>query len=246
VAYAKSSYGVDLTLEQAKAFRLRLINNVYPELGAVLRDTQVQDIVSNLHTTKTRVMQAFAQREQRLHAGRIVAGCTETPEGASYQEDLIAHVWRCLEQLSENPALHREIKSQQPSTLLMRRIFFGSAVTLSGRLRGHVGFSQKANTPFQGLAADGNKLALFRLLRAGFQVCGFIHDEMLILVPDGTDYQAAADQVQQILASAMQELCPDIPIGTEYLLADRWYKDVDQQPRDGQHKIIPFTKTLPC
>jgi DNA polymerase I-like protein with 3'-5' exonuclease and polymerase domains len=108
-------------------------------------------------------------------------------------------------------------------------------------LRGHVGFSQKANTPFQGLAADGNKLALFRLLRAGFQVCGFIHDEMLILIPDGTDYQAATDQVQQILADAMKELCPDIPICTEYLLADRWYKDVDKQPKDAQGRMVPFT-----
>jgi DNA polymerase I-like protein with 3'-5' exonuclease and polymerase domains len=128
------------------------------------------------------------------------------------------------------------------SNLLNRKIFFGHALTLSGRLRGHVGFSQKANTPFQGLAADGNKLALFRLLRAGFRVCGFIHDEMLILIPDGTDYDAAVDQVQQILASAMRELCPDIPIRTEYLLADRWYKDVDEQPRDSQGRIVPYQK----
>jgi hypothetical protein len=31
-----------------------------------------------------------------------------------------------------------------------------------------VGYTQRANSPFQSLAADGNKLALFRLLRAGF------------------------------------------------------------------------------
>jgi hypothetical protein len=184
---------------------------------------------------------AFSKREQRLHASRIVAGCTDTPDGEKYQDDLIEHVWLCLEQLNSNPMLQRAITAQQPSNLLMRNIFYGSALTISGRLRGHVGFSQKTNTPFQGLAADGNKLALFQLLRAGFQVCGFIHDEMLILIPDGTGYTAAVEQVQQILAGAMQELCPDIPIRSEYLLADRWYKDIDDQPRDELGRIIPYT-----
>jgi hypothetical protein len=50
--------------------------------------------------------------------------------------------------------------------------------------------------------------------------------------------------VQEILCTAMQELCPDIPITTEYLLADRWYKDVDQQPIDPvTGKIIPYKNT---
>jgi len=241
VAYAQQSYGVELSLAQAKAFRHQLITQIYPELSAILRDTQIADTANNLHTTEDRVRRAFGKRDQLLHASRIVAGCTETPDEDQYEDDLIAHVWLCLQQINNNPELQREITAQQPGSLLMRRIFYGNALTLSGRLRGHVGFSQKANTPFQGLAADGNKLAMFRLLRAGFQVCGFIHDEMLILIPDGIDYTAAAEQVQQILASAMQELCPDIPIRTEYLLADRWYKEVDEQPKDEQDRIIPYT-----
>ena len=39
----------------------------------------------------------------------------------------------------------------------------------------------------------------------------------------------------------MREFTPDIPISTEYLLADRWYKDVDAQPRDRQGRIVPFS-----
>jgi DNA polymerase I-like protein with 3'-5' exonuclease and polymerase domains len=242
VTYAKQSYGVELQIEQAKAFRQKLITRIYPELAAYLQDSQVADMAANLQTTTARVRQAFGQRDQRFNASRIVAGITETPAGKKYQPALVTHVWLCLQQLNNNAAIRQELKAEQPSSLLMRRIFFGHALTISGRLRGHVGFSQKANTPFQGLAADGNKLALFKLLRAGFQVCGFVHDEMLVLIPDGTDYQAATDQVQQILASAMQELCPDIPICTEYLLADRWYKDVDAQPRDEQGRIVPYQR----
>ena len=242
VVYAKQTYGVELSLKQAREFRRLLIHEIYPELCQALQDTQIMDIASNLHTTEAKVRLAFAKHDQRLHASRIVTGLTETPDGKEYEADLIAHVWLCLQQLNCNPDLTDTISAREPSSLLMRQIFYGDALTISGRLRGHVGFSQKANTPFQGLAADGNKLALFRLLRAGFQVCGFIHDEMLILIPDGCDYSKAVDHVQQILCDAMQELCPDIPVCTEFLLADRWYKDVQGPQRNNNGDVVPFSK----
>jgi hypothetical protein len=65
---------------------------------------------------------------------------------------------------------------------------------------------------------------------------------MLVLVPDSTDYDAAVAQVQQILCEAMQEFVPGVPIETEYLLADRWYKCIDDQPRDPQGRIVPYQK----
>ena len=197
---------------------------------------------ANLQTTETLVRQALPRREQILTAARIISGHDESPDGDEYQPELVQHIWQVLRQINKNSELSPELVAGQPSSTLMRRCFYGSAVTISGRLRGHVGFSQCANTPFQGLAADGNKLALFRLLRAGYQVCGFVHDEMVVLIPDGTDYSAAVLQVQQILADAMQELTPDISINTEYLLADRWYKDVDEQPTDTAGRIIPYRK----
>ena len=67
---------------------------------------------------------------------------------------------------------------------------------------------------------------------------------MLILLPDGADYDAAVAHVQQILAEAMQELTPGVPIATEYLLADRWYKGIDEQPRDPAGRIVPYSATI--
>ena len=61
-----------------------------------------------------------------------------------------------------------------------------------------------------------------------------------MLIPDGADYTAAVRQVQQILADAMQQFCPDIPFVTEYLLADRWYKGLDDQPTDESGRIVPY------
>ena len=67
---------------------------------------------------------------------------------------------------------------------------------------------------------------------------------MLILIPDGTDYDAAVTQVEQIMCSSMQEFTPGIPIETECLLADCWYKDVEEQPKDRQGRIVPYTRQL--
>ena len=65
--------------------------------------------------------------------------------------------------------------------------------TLTGRVRGRVGFTQARNTPFQGLAADGAKLALWALIRAGYRVVAFIHDEIIVELPEeGVDHAAEA------------------------------------------------------
>jgi len=37
----------------------------------------------------------------------------------------------------------------------------------------------------------------------------------------------------------MQQFCPDIPFVTEYLLADRWYKGLDDQPTDESGRVGP-------
>ena len=61
-----------------------------------------------------------------------------------------------------------------------------------------------------------------------------------MLIPDGADYTATVRQVQQILADAMQQFYPDIPFVTEYLLAGRWYKGLDDQPTDEAGRIVPY------
>lgn len=240
VSYAKSSYGVELSIEQARDFRKRLVEQIYPELRLYLADDQQADIASNLQTTPEAVRQHFGRREQFTIAQRIISGWEEAPSGDEYAPELIDYVWARLGELNRNEQLRPDIEARQPSTELMRRIFWGPAVTPSGRIRGHISFSQRANTPFSGLAADGAKLALFRLLRAGYRAIGFIHDEALILIREGGPYDAPIAHIQQILADSMREVVPDVPIETEFLLGDRWYKDSPQQPRDSAGRIVPY------
>jgi hypothetical protein len=65
--------------------------------------------------------------------------------------------------LNENRKLSNLIKNREAGDQLSRDLFFSPVATMTGRLRGKVGFAQSRNTPFQGLAADGAKLALWGL-----------------------------------------------------------------------------------
>jgi DNA polymerase I-like protein with 3'-5' exonuclease and polymerase domains len=113
--------------------------------------------------------------------------------------------------------------------------------TLTGRIRGRVRYSQARNTPFQGLAADGAALALFELVREGFRVVGFVHDEVLVELPDEGGFVSAdkVRRVEEILCRKMEEvLVGDIPVGCEAALSERWSKKAKLVVQDG--KVQPW------
>jgi acyl-CoA-binding protein len=114
-----------------------------------------------------------------------------------------------------------------------------NVVTLTGRVRGGVTFCQAHNTPFQGLAADGAKLALWKLLKARYRLVGFVHDEVLIELPIDADHTAEAERIDGIMCSTMQELTGAVPIACEYALSSMWSKQAEAVfTEDG--KLIPW------
>ncbi|MFN9603687.1 MAG: DNA polymerase, partial [Planctomycetota bacterium] len=160
--YAKHSYGVQMTIDQATKFRTMLTEQVYPELRLYLATnyTEPQDTVC----------------------------------------------------------------------------------TLTGRIRAGVTYTMARNTPFSGLAADGAKLAMWQLLRAGYRVVAFVHDEFIIELPADADHTAQAGHVEHICCQAMQQLVGTIPVECEYALAERWYKQATAV-RDPDGKLIPWQPT---
>jgi hypothetical protein len=127
------------------------------------------------------------------------------------------------------------------SEALEKALFRGGVATLTGRIRGRVSFGQARNTPFQGLAADGAKLALWRLVREGFRVVGFIHDEVLIELPDEGGYVAKeqVDRVVGILCGEMgRVLGGSLPVDCEATLSTCWSKEAVLIERDG--KVFPW------
>jgi DNA polymerase I-like protein with 3'-5' exonuclease and polymerase domains len=111
--------------------------------------------------------------------------------------------------------------------------------TLTGRVRKGVTYTMARNTPFSGLAADGAKLAMWQLLRAGYRIVAFIHDEFIIELPADADHTAQARHIERICCGSMQQLVGSIPVECEYALAERWYKQA-AAVWDADGKLIPW------
>lgn len=95
--------------------------------------------------------------------------------------------------------------------------------TLTGRRRANCTYTAYLNTQFQGLAADGAKLALYELDKRGYNMVAFIHDQIVVQAPK----EAAKDmmtEVEKIMQDAMQIVCPDVKIGTEGQIIEKFTK----------------------
>ena len=99
----------------------------------------------------------------------------------------------------------------------------GYVWTRSGRLRANTTFCAEKNTPFQGMAADGAKLALWNLTKAGFKVVGFVHDEIICEVPIN-EVEFKKKQMEKIMVDSMQNIVPDVKIGVESTISERYCK----------------------
>jgi len=97
----------------------------------------------------------------------------------------------------------------------------GHVFTRTGRLRGNTSYCAEKNSPFQGLAADGAKLALYELDKAGFRVVGFVHDEIICEVSRESAEELLPVQ-EKIMVRAMQSVVPDVKIGVESMISG-WY-----------------------
>ena len=100
----------------------------------------------------------------------------------------------------------------------------GMATTLTGRVRGRTSYCAEKNTPFQGLASDGAKLALWRLMNdSNFKLRGFVHDEIITEVAPGLEDELLPIQ-EKIMVEEMQKVCPDVRIEVKSQAIDHYCK----------------------
>jgi hypothetical protein len=100
------------------------------------------------------------------------------------------------------------------------------AFTQTGRSRRHCSYNSACNFPFQGLAADGAKMALWDLTKAGFKIVNFIHDEVLLEM-DQVGYHEKVLEAQRIMVDAMKDVLPDVLVKTEAAAMTHWYKEAE-------------------
>jgi DNA polymerase I-like protein with 3'-5' exonuclease and polymerase domains len=240
VAYARSTYKVELTLEEATAKRQKLIHEIYPEMGVYLSEDGAAIVARNLQAPLEEVRNELG--DTHLSSVRkILAGDPKRVDGKPYQSTFVSRTWASLRGLNRNPELKEALEKRQPSEALASRVCHAGVATLSGRIRGHVRYTQARNTPFQGLAADGAALAMFELVKEGFRIIGFVHDEILLELPDEGGYvsEAKVRRIVEIMCRAMDGvLVGGIPVGCEAALSKRWNKKAKLVATDG--KVYPW------
>jgi hypothetical protein len=84
------------------------------------------------------------------------------------------------------------------------------------------GLARRSRKSIVGVAAYGAKLALWALIREGYRVVAFIHDEVVIELPEDADHTTEARRIEEIMNRAMERVTGDVPIACEYAPSRRW------------------------
>lgn len=120
----------------------------------------------------------------------------------------------------------------------------------SGRMRGGCGYTDGANTLFQGLTADYAKAAMWNVAKEqytdpdsplwGCRTVNMVHDELLVEVPDDIDLaDAAATKLQDVMEKTAEPWTPHCPVKAEPVLMRRWSKKA-QPVRDEAGRLTPW------
>ena len=233
-AYAAATYSVAMEEYEAKQLKETLITKVYPEFGPYLADDLMDRLANNLGVSTEACWAVLCPDDGNRewfpnYVKNIVSGRKQRADGQEYNQEYLDETWHRLREVNTNPELAAALADQRGSEELANKLFEGDVVaTLTGRIRADVSYTKKRNTPFQGLAADGAKIALFRLVDKGYRVIGFIHDEILVELPIGAEYSAQAEQITQIMCAAMEEVTGNVPVScSPPALMDRWAKDAE-------------------
>ncbi len=248
--YAKTSYGVDLTLEEVRLLS-GAWSSTFPEMWKFLsreEDSLALDVAWFFDLTPMGYFEHTGMRSFLDHPNNqgyenephsvLGAMClkvvrAEAPckgSGIPYSSEELDYFWSQVnKRLEDLPSKDRHTARQRRpcaklQRALMRLVDRGKVITSTGRLRANASFCARHNTLFQGLAADGAKLALWKLWRAGFRLVNFLHDEVIVEVRQDSNLKAQAEEISRLMIEGMREVVPDVRIEVEYAAASRWYK----------------------
>jgi hypothetical protein len=248
-AYAKTTYGVDLTDGQVEQLSEDWVQ-LFPEMKDFLNDGDdlgfhVAELFNLTpmsfyeHTGSRKFLDHPNNfgRETQPHPilGSMCLKVLKEPSpkkqsGVAYSLGEIDFFWSSvINNLESIPSKFQQVaREREPSVPLQRAVMSevgrAAVFTLSGRLRANATYSARHNTVFQGLAADGAKLALWSLWRADYRLVNFIHDEVMVEIPVDSNLGHHAEIVRHLMISSMKRVVPDVRVDVEYAVSDHWHK----------------------
>ena len=225
--YASASYGVQMTLDEAKEWKNKLVTEVYPELSRYLYNDVLGALCGNLQCGPDDVYKAFNFKLGVIaYLGPIqdvVSGLVRDRKGANISGAFKRFVWGVLSKLNNDISLEMPLRSQRGSPSLRRRIFGNTVSTLTGRVRGAAEYTESCNTQFQGLASDGAKLALYAVSQI-YPVVAFVHDELVVEVPEG-NAEFHGRIIEKLMCENMDKVLGGfVRSEVEWVVSDSWSK----------------------
>jgi len=260
---------VELSLEEARNFKQKLIEEVYPELSQYLYENLMHNLARNLRKPVRECKEKLSWSGRGdipsgvgmgIGIRNVIRGKQTRKDSTPYSPAFVEKVWKGLHSLNKNEeiaglidkAAERSKRLTEKSgtelddgadvnTTLYERLFNCPSITLTGRMRGSVNFTQARNTPFSGLAADGAKLAVWNLTHVGFRIVCFVHDEIVLEIPyavgdtqtgnrvtdidlHNPDLLRKLGMIDKVMCSSMQEVCGPVPISCSISVARNWSK----------------------
>lgn len=239
VALAKVDYGIDIALEEAARLKAEITTKLYPELNPKngwLASGDLDSLATNLSLDPDELFDRLILTDPNLDRlliclDKVLRGCAIKADGTPYHPRYVAELWALAHDLASRSPLvafkalcdRGHFATYAPSEVLADMYFLKTCIVPTGRIRAGVSYTEKSNGPFQSLAADGAKLALWRLYRAGFEVCAFVHDEVVVELPESQAHELRRE-VDKILISSMQEVLEGFPVAVEGHLSREWSK----------------------
>ena len=241
---AENDYGVELTEEQVRE-RMQAYETLCPELTEHLTarvDTGLEIARASGLTPAayyTAIGKALAFRtaeEQRPSAwlggmllkvleshSPMTSGNPETGRSARpYSPVEITFFWQAASRLNTEEvdsytrdAIRERAPSKRLRDTIARLYSRESVITATGRLRANASYSACRNGIMQGLAADGAIYALWSLMRAGYTIVNFIHDEVICEVHEDEHLPAKIADIERLMIAGMQEVVPGANVRVE-------------------------------
>lgn len=227
--YAKASYGVLMTKEEAADFRKRLIYKIYPEIGKYLSDSILVDLANNLEVPQETLKLPLSKISHNTGSAAIMLSNAVRCRSKSdfrYEPNLWNRCWEVMDDLlklsfKDFSKLKENVTARSGGMEFHYELFSTTAYTLTGRVRGACTYTQARNTPFQSLAADGAKQALWRLVKERFFPVAFVHDEIVLEVQSPEE----ANRAKHIMEEEMfRTVNKRVPIECSLSLCDFWEK----------------------
>lgn len=95
--------------------------------------------------------------------------------------------------------------------------------TLTGRKREDCGYSAFLNTTFQGLAADGCKIAIYECMKAGLHMVLVLHDQIMVEA-NKNDVEDVQIKLEKCMIDGMTSVIKNTKVGVELQVLERFCK----------------------